>query len=247
MKNKEIWEHLSKELAKANTVLSLSRKILTSILFVRARYNLFTITILDSYTREIFLSVHNLFDKKLSWSLYSLEGLSDTENERILELETKCGKYIKVRHEEIGHSSRRVRLEKHKRLQWLPDEELEKEWIGNYELIPGTKEILDKLRKKYKVMYLSDNVKERVERLDERFGFISWFDGGIFSHEVGVRKPNPKIYEYALQKGEAKPEETIFIDDKPKMLEPAIEMGMIGLVFESSKKLEMELKRLGVL
>ncbi len=126
-------------------------------------------------------------------------------------------------------------------------DDLEKEWIGNYELISGTKEIIDKLRGKYKVMYLSDNVKERVNKLDARFGFISWFDGGIFSHEVGVRKPNPKIYEFALEKGDAKPEETIFIDDKPKMLEPASLIGITGLVFESPEKLENDLNNIGVL
>jgi len=126
VKNKEVWEHLSKELAKANTILSLSRKIIASILFIRARYNLFTVTVLDSYTRVIFLSIHNLFDKKLSWSLYSLGDLSDTENNKIHELESKSEKYIKVRHTEIGHSSKQVKLEKHKRLQWLPSDELEK-------------------------------------------------------------------------------------------------------------------------
>ena len=124
---------------------------------------------------------------------------------------------------------------------------LESEWIGDYELIPGTKEIMDKLRGKYKIMYLSDNVKERVDKLDARFGFISWFDDGIFSHEVGVRKPNPKIYEYALQKGQVEPSESIFIDDKPKMLEPAREIGITGLVFESPERLESDLERMGVL
>jgi len=126
-------------------------------------------------------------------------------------------------------------------------DDLEKEWIGDYELIPGTKSIIEKLRRKYKVMYLSDNVKERVDKLDTRFGFISWFDGGIFSHEVGVRKPNPKIYEFALQKGNAKPEETVFIDDKPKMLEPAKKMGITGLAFESPEKLAKDLLEMGIL
>ena len=128
-----------------------------------------------------------------------------------------------------------------------PVDDLEKEWIGNYDLISGTKEIIEKLRSKYKVMYLSDNVKERVDKLDARFGFISWFDGGIFSHEVGVRKPNPKIYEFALLKGGAKPGETVFIDDKPKMLEPATAMGITGLVFETPEKLEKDLIGIGVL
>lgn len=156
---------------------------------------------------------------------------------------------------EIGTKYREGKIERNEFwelvLENLPLKEsvddLEKEWIGDYELIPGTKDIIEKLRDKYKVMYLSDNVKERVNKLNEKFDFISWFEGGIFSHEVGVRKPNPKIYDFALKKGEALPQETIFIDDKPKMLKPAIEMGITGLVFETSEKLTKELIGLGVL
>jgi putative hydrolase of the HAD superfamily len=64
---------------------------------------------------------------------------------------------------------------------------------------------------------------------------------------VGVRKPNPKIYEFALQKGQARPEETLFIDDKPKMIEPATKMGITGIVFESPEKLGEDLTRIGVI
>ncbi len=126
-------------------------------------------------------------------------------------------------------------------------DDLEKEWIGNYELIPGTKVIIEKLRDKYKVMYLSYNVKERVDKLDQKFDFVSWFEGGIFSHEVGMRKPNPKIYEIALQMGNVKADESVFVDDKLKMLEPAKAMGMTGLVFESPEKLGKDLVNIGVL
>lgn len=127
-----------------------------------------------------------------------------------------------------------------------PINKLEDEWIGNYELIGGTKNIISELSKKYKVMYLSDNVRERVDKLNERFGFINWFSGGIFSHEVGVRKPNPKIYQFALVKGRALPQETIFIDDKPAMLVPAKEIGITPILFESPEKLSAELAKLGI-
>ncbi|MEK7587036.1 MAG: hypothetical protein AAB453_04165 [Patescibacteria group bacterium] len=126
MQDKEIWEHLSKELAKANTVLDLSQRLLKSILFERTRYNIFTSTVLDSYTRVIFLSIHNLFDEKFSWNLYSLSGLTVIEKNKIQALRTKSEKYIDVRHREVGHSSRRVKLEKHNRFQRLPNNELEK-------------------------------------------------------------------------------------------------------------------------
>lgn len=124
---------------------------------------------------------------------------------------------------------------------------LEKEWISYYGLIEGTREIIFELSKKYKVYYLSDNVKERVDKLDERFGFLKWFVDGIFSHEVGVRKPNPKIYEYAIQKVCVRAEEIVFIDDKESSLIPARQLGITTILFESPEKLRSSLISLGVL
>lgn len=124
---------------------------------------------------------------------------------------------------------------------------LEKQWIDGYELIMGTKQIIEELSKKYKIYYLSDNVKERVGALDKKFDFKKLFLGGIFSHEVGVRKPDPKIYEYALSVSGSLPSETIFIDDKQKMLDPATQMGMKTILFTSPEKLKEGLFELKLL
>ena len=126
-------------------------------------------------------------------------------------------------------------------------ETLEREWINRYELIEGTKDILQELAKKYKVYFLSDNVKERVEAIDKKFDFLSWFETGVFSHEVGVRKPHPKIYQIALQKAGVKPEEAIFIDDNESALKPASQMGMITILFISPEQLKDRIKELKIL
>lgn len=126
-------------------------------------------------------------------------------------------------------------------------DDLEDQWINGYELIEGTKDIILELAKKYKVYYLSDNVRERVDRINNKYNFLEWFEDGIFSHEVGVRKPNPAIYEYALKKANAQPETTIFIDDKQSALDPAKEMGITTILFEDPVKLRESLVQLGVL
>ncbi|HKZ35250.1 MAG TPA: HAD family phosphatase [Patescibacteria group bacterium] len=123
-------------------------------------------------------------------------------------------------------------------------DELEKDWVNHYDLIPGMKELIWRLSRQYQVMYLSDNVRERVENLDERFKFLHWFEGGIFSHEVGVRKPNPKIYKLALQAAGVTAPEAIFIDDKPKNLTPAKALGMKVILFESAGQLKHDLDKL---
>jgi len=116
-------------------------------------------------------------------------------------------------------------------------EDLEDEWINGYELISETKELIDELSKKYKVYFLSDNVKERVERLNKKHNFVDWFEDGIFSHEAGVKKPDPKIYQIVLEKTGVKGNEAVFIDDRPENLPPAQDFGMQTLLFEDPEKL----------
>lgn len=126
-------------------------------------------------------------------------------------------------------------------------EALEDQWISGYKLIEGTKEIIMALAKHYKVYYLSDNVRERVDRINNQYSFLEWFEDGIFSHEVGVRKPHPKVYQEALKKAQVKPEEAVFIDDKPTNLVPAQELGLTAILFESPEQLKKELRKLHLL
>lgn len=125
-------------------------------------------------------------------------------------------------------------------------DELEKKWIEGYELISGTKELILQLRKKYKIYFLSDNVHTRATQLNNRYHFVSLFDGGIFSHEVGIRKPNPTIYHLLLKKACVKASEAIYIDDKYECTEPAAKLGCTTFVFESVDKLKEDLNNIGI-
>lgn len=124
---------------------------------------------------------------------------------------------------------------------------LEQKWIDVYVVIEETKEIVQLLAKQYKVYFLSDNVKERVEAIDKKYNFKSWFHGGISSHEVGIRKPHPDIYTIALEQTGFLPEEVLFVDDKENNLTPAKDLGIQILLFETPEKLSHDLQQLGLL
>jgi HAD superfamily hydrolase (TIGR01509 family) len=124
---------------------------------------------------------------------------------------------------------------------------LEKKWIDGYELIQETKTIIEELSKKYKVYFLSDNVKDRVDATDKKYNFLALFEDGVFSQEAGVRKPHPDIYKLALKKAGVKAEESVFIDDKESALVPAKEMGMITILFTSPKDLRERLQQIGLI
>ncbi len=59
------------------------------------------------------------------------------------------------------------------------------------------------------------------------------FPSQIFtSFELGLLKPNPKIYQTVLEKLEAKPNEVIFIDDKLQNVQAAQKLGLHSIVYE---------------
>lgn len=124
---------------------------------------------------------------------------------------------------------------------------LEQKWMFGYELIDETLAIIKELGLKYKIYYLSDTVEARVDWLNKKYNFLSWFTDGIFSHEVGVRKPNPKVYSLILKKTGVRPDEVIYIDDKSLCLSPATEMGMKTILFQNPRQLRKKLQKLQIL
>jgi len=67
------------------------------------------------------------------------------------------------------------------------------------------------------------------------------------SAEVGLRKPDPRIYQLTLRRLQLEPGETLFIDDKVRNVEGARVLGMEGILFESPAQLQRELLERGLL
>ena len=126
-------------------------------------------------------------------------------------------------------------------------DEIASVWLGAYEPIEGTVALVDRLRAAgYELLFLSDNVQERIDYLESTFRFLHRFKDGVFSHLVGLRKPDPRIYELALAKASHPADQCVFVDDKPLMLEPAVRIGMSAIAFETPDRLETELLALGL-
>ncbi len=105
--------------------------------------------------------------------------------------------------------------------------------------------LIEKLKLNYKVAVVSNaNAVEASTR--EAQGMYKYFDVVVLSFQVGVRKPHPKIYETAFEKLEARPEETVFIDNAPVNVEEAKKLGMIGVLFVDASELAKDLNQVGI-
>jgi len=106
--------------------------------------------------------------------------------------------------------------------------------------------IVNLLKNHYKLGILSNHSKEWSEYMRQKFDLFKSFDPLIFSCDVGFRKPDPQIYEIALEKLKCDPEECIFIDDKKRNTDAGEKLGIKGIVFEESTKLVEDLARFSV-
>ncbi len=129
----------------------------------------------------------------------------------------------------------------------VPTNEIANVWLHAYEPIEGTVALVDRLRVAgYEMLFLSDNVEDRVDYLEKTYGFLHRFKDGVFSHVAGLRKPDPAIYKLALHKTSQPAKCCVYVDDKPQMLEPARTLGMSVIAFENPNQLERDLQTLGL-
>jgi putative hydrolase of the HAD superfamily len=73
---------------------------------------------------------------------------------------------------------------------------------------------------------------------------IDAFDHIIISAEVGVAKPDPKIFQIALEKAGVSPSEAVFVDDFYANIEGCEKIGMRGIHFEDASATLEQLKQL---
>ena len=91
-----------------------------------------------------------------------------------------------------------------------------------------------------KLAVLSNTIEPHARALTQA-GVYEGFDHVLLSHQIGLRKPGPEIFQYVLSDLAVSdlavsdlavtPEEALFIDDDPKNVEAAQALGLQGLVF----------------
>ena len=86
------------------------------------------------------------------------------------------------------------------------------------EPMPGQEELLDWLRGRYRLGVVSNfDYTPTVHRILMEGGILGRFETVVVSDEVGWRKPRPVIFQRALAAMGLRPEECLFIGDRPEI------------------------------
>ncbi len=93
-----------------------------------------------------------------------------------------------------------------------------------------------KLRPQYRTAILSNSFVGAREKEEEAYKFSEIVEMLIYSHEVGLAKPDPKIYELTCERLGLRPEEVLFIDDHESLIEAARACGLHGVVYHHNEQ-----------
>lgn len=99
------------------------------------------------------------------------------------------------------------------------------------------------IKKSHRVVLLSNAPSKFLRRLLERENLDTYFEYIVVSGDVGVVKPDEKIYRIMLDKLGCLASQTLMIDDNPKNIDGANKVGMNGLLFKDYETFIQEIKQ----
>jgi len=99
-----------------------------------------------------------------------------------------------------------------------------------------------KLKKTHKIAILSDQWYLSKKALVKP-KYTKKFDVVVISYDVGLRKPNPKIYKLVRKKLNIPFKNCLFIDNQKWNIKPAKELGIQTILFKNNKQLSKQLLR----
>jgi len=118
------------------------------------------------------------------------------------------------------------------------------EWVRIHSLKEDTASYLVELKTRgYRIYLLSNLSKESFDYIS-RYPFFALIDGGVYSYQEHICKPDAGIYEVLLARYALQPDETVFLDDAEANIEAAKQIGMLGIVFSSLEQVKPQLERL---
>jgi putative hydrolase of the HAD superfamily len=97
-----------------------------------------------------------------------------------------------------------------------------------------------------KLYFLSNMPVPYARTLEHLHAFLLDFDGGIFSGDVLLIKPEPAIYQLLQSRYALEPAQTVFIDDLLGNIEAARTQGWHGVHFKNAQQVSQDLQSLGI-
>ncbi len=104
-------------------------------------------------------------------------------------------------------------------------------------------DLIEELHDDYVIAYLSNIDRSKYGYTKKVIGSGD-FDYRFASCDIGMRKPEPRIFRYALRKMKLMPKETVFIDNQLENVQGARGVGIHSILYKGRRQLDIELARI---
>jgi len=114
--------------------------------------------------------------------------------------------------------------------------------------LPGMEDLLNRLRRKYRIAFLSNSNEVHAEVVPRKFATLFEKDDRlIFSHRFKCAKPDPEMFQRALEVIGALPSQVAFVDDLLENVIAARSVGLTAFQFRDAFALQRDLESAGLL
>lgn len=109
--------------------------------------------------------------------------------------------------------------------------------LANYALFDDVVPALDRLREAGLRLGVVSNFEEWLERLLEQLGVRDYFEVRVISGVEGLEKPDPRIFELAMERAGVEPDESVYVGDNPEFdVDPALAVGMFPVLIDRRER-----------
>lgn len=133
--------------------------------------------------------------------------------------------------------------------KWNLDKEMFKKIAreNHNQKVPGTMEIIKRLKPYYGLALLSDHVEEWIEHIAARNSELEIFDKKFYSYQIGSTKKSTETFHKVLKELNVKENEVVFVDDSITNIKVAESIGIESIHFLNAEQLEKELEKRNIL
>lgn len=120
-------------------------------------------------------------------------------------------------------------------------------WFEPLLIVEEIEPFIRELKENGYTIWLLSNAGTNQPVYWEKVPFHGLFNGTMISAEIGMMKPDPRIYRCFTERFELNPDECLFIDDNPSNVEAAVCCGWKGIIFHGNvSELREKACKLGV-
>jgi len=110
--------------------------------------------------------------------------------------------------------------------------------------VRGAAALLEQVKQRAAVAIVSNNLLEEQQEKLRFCGLDPFVDVLVVSGEIGISKPDPRIFELAVQRLGVPPGRAVFVDDFLKNVDAARAAGLVAVHFQNTPQVIADLRQL---